>query len=93
MTARWNRLLWGVEFTGSRPDDEPMLIGAMWATDVRGEPYPGEPSRALLFSARAQARAWCAGTLRKWRDGRSPDDIVSKWRVRPVRVRETVVKA
>lgn len=67
-----------------------MLIGNLWAAELRGEPYPGEPTRALLFCTREHARAWCADTLRKWRDGRQRDDIVARWTVRPVRVRETV---
>lgn len=87
---RWDRLLWGVQFTGTLDDDAPMLIGGLWATDLGGKPYQGEPTRALLFCTRQQARDWCAETLRKWRDGRQPDDIVSRWMVRPVRVRETV---
>lgn len=87
---RWNRLLWGVQFTGSIKDDAPMLIGDLWATDLGGTPHFGEPTRALLFCTRSQARAWCAETMRKWRDGQQRDDIVSRWMVRPVRVRETV---
>ena len=87
---RWNRLLWGVVFTTGPADREPMLIGGLWAADLGGEPYAGEPTRALLFCTRQQARAWCADTMRKWRDGRQRDDIVARWTVRPVRVRETV---
>jgi len=67
-----------------------MLIGGLWAADLGGEPYAGEPTRALLFCTRQQARAWCADTMSKWRDGRQRDDIVASWTVRPVRVRETV---
>lgn len=88
---RWDRLLWGVQFTGSARDDAPMLIGGLWATDLGGQPYHGEPTRALLFCTRAQARDWCSETMRKWRDGRQRDDCVTQWVVRPVRVRETVV--
>jgi hypothetical protein len=88
---RWDRLLWGVEFTGSRTDDAPMLIGRMWATEwASSTPYPGEPTRALLFTTRELARQWCAETMAKWRDGRQRDDCVARWRVRAVRVRETV---
>ena len=88
---RWDRLLWGVEFRGGHAADPPMLIGNLWARDVGGgDPYPGEPTRALLFCTRLQARHWCAETMRKWRDGRQRDDSVARWIVRPVRVRETV---
>ena len=38
----WDRLLGGVEFTGSRDDKSPMLIGALWAAglmfDAMGQP-------------------------------------------------------
>lgn len=87
---RWNRLLWGVVFSSGPADREAMLIGGLWATDLGGTPYAGEPTRALLFCTRKQAREWCAETMRKWRDGRQRDDIVARWTVRPVRVRETV---
>lgn len=89
---RWDRLLWGVEFTGSRTDDEPMLIGRLWAADwarTTSLPYPGEPTRALLFTTRELARQWCAETMANWRAG-GRDECVSRWRVRAVRVRETV---
>lgn len=86
---RWDRLLWGVQFTGSSTKDQ-MLIGGLWAADLGGAPYLGEPTRALLFCTRQQARDWCAQKMSRWRDHRQPDDIVTRWRVRPVRVRETV---
>jgi hypothetical protein len=90
MTSTWDRLLWGVEFTGTRDDDEPMLIGRIWAPEWASSTfYPGEPTRALLFTTRAQARQWCVMTMAEWRNDRR-DDCVSRWRVRPVRVRETV---
>ena len=87
---RWDRPLWGVVFSSRPADREAMLIGRLWATDLGGIPYAGEPTRALLFCTRRQAREWCAETMRKWRDGRQRDDIVTRWTVRPVRVRETV---
>ena len=89
---RWDRLLWGVEFSsGSRTADATMLIGRLWATEwASSTPYPGEPTRALLFTTRELARKWCAETMSKWRDGRQRDDCVSRWQVRAVRVRETV---
>ena len=86
----WDRLLWGVVFSSGNADREGMLIGGLWATDLGGTPYAGEPTRALLFCTRKQAREWCAETMRQWRDGRQRDDIVTRWTVRPVRVRETV---
>lgn len=88
--VRWNRLLWGVEFTGSR-DEPPKLIGDLWSPN-RGVPHAGEPTRALLFCTRAQARVWCVERSLRW-GGRERNDIVSRWRLRPVRVRETVVIA
>jgi hypothetical protein len=84
---RWDRRLWGVVFSGSIPGDKPTLIGVLWAADLGGKPYPGEPTRALLFCNRQQARSWCADTMAKWSVG---DSIVRRWRVRPVRVREMV---
>lgn len=86
----WDHLLWGVEFRGVRRDDPPMLLGNLWAEDMLGVPYPGEPRRALLFCTRKQARDWCDETMRKWRDGRQKNDSVARWNVRAVRVRETV---
>ena len=88
---RWDRALWGVHFTGANKNESPMLIGDLWATDLGGSTYPGEPTRALLFCTRAQARAWCAETLLQWRNGRQRDDSVARWMVKPVRVRETVL--
>ena len=86
----WNRVLWGVLFTTGHKHHEPVLIGALWARDLGGVPYQGEPTRTLLFTSRAAARAWCASKLEIWRAGRSKGDFVLRWRVRPVRVRETV---
>ena len=86
----WNRALWGVRFTGADKTKSPMLIGSSWATDLGGTQYLGEPTRALLFRTRAQARAWCRQTLSDWRNGRHCDDSVRYWRVMPVRVREIV---
>jgi hypothetical protein len=86
MTKPWTRLLWGIEFTGT--DGKPILIGAMWDEQVRtkSKPYPGEPNRALLFTTRRGARDWCVGRNAEWKFGAS----TRKWRVRPVRVVETV---
>lgn len=84
----WNRLLWGVEFTGS--NGEPArLIGGLW--HEAGSPrYTGEPTRAVLFESRRQAREWCA---KKNDSYKQSEDFVNRWRVRPARVRETVVLA
>lgn len=82
----WSKLLWGVEFIGRKGDR--MLIGKMWSDTSNATRHDGEPTRALLFCTRAQARKWCADKNSKWR---KQNGSVSKWRVRPVRVRETVV--
>lgn len=75
----WDRLLWGVEFRSGGAVEVPMIIGNLWARDFGGEPYPGEPTRPLLFCTRAQARTWCAETLRKWRYNRHAEDSVMRW--------------
>lgn len=85
----WDRLQWGVAFTGSL-DEQAILIGATWAREFQTKPYPGEPTRALLFCTRKQARDWCLGKMAQWRDGREKTDPVCRWRVFPVRVREVV---
>lgn len=87
---RWHRLLWGVAFESVAGDHDAMLIGSLWADDLKSIRYEGEPTRALLFCTRAQARAWCAKKMAGWREGRTASDPVMTWRVRPVRVRETV---
>lgn len=84
----WNRRLWGVEFSGDRKLTRPHLIGTTWAG--RGGNYPEEPTRALLFNTRAQARAWCQAE-NAWCAARSDCCVV--WRFRPVRVVEIVKKA
>ena len=87
---RWHRLLWGVKFTTGRRDTDAMLIGTVWADDLKRTPHAGEPTRPLLFCTRAQARAWCAQKMAGWADGRTESDPVMTWSVRAVRVRETV---
>lgn len=82
----WDRLLWGVEFHGSAKPDLPMLIGAAWSMTIPAT-YPGVPSRALLFTTRVAARAWCAEQHARYR-GRT--DCCGDWRFRAVRVRERV---
>lgn len=86
----WDRMLWGIEFSVSAHDEEPMLIGTLWASDIDRNPYPGEPTRAMLFCTRKEARAWCARRMAEWREDRPSCDIVRRWRMRVVRVRETV---
>ena len=70
----WDRTLWGVEFTGR--NGKKILIGSLW--HPAGVPYPGEPSRALVFTNRKSVREWCKNKQDK--------------RFRPVRVWETVRK-
>ena len=83
----WNRYLWGVRFTGS--DGRSFLIGSSWhrANNTANAGYPGEPSRALLFCKRAQARVFCAEQIKA---ARLTGGVCEKWRYTPVRVRETV---
>lgn len=85
----WRRYLWGVRFTGSRKDVEPMLLGRGW---YAAEPifYPGEPTRALLFTTRKDARTWCRSQMLKYA-GRT--DCCADWRFVPVRVLESVEAA
>lgn len=80
----WNRKLWGVEFFSE--GTKPHLIGTLWASRIGN--YPEEPTRALLFNTRKQAREWCKKNA--WFGGRK--DFCSKWHFRPVRVVETVRK-
>jgi hypothetical protein len=84
----WDRKLWGIEFRGSLKDDRPRLIGAGWLDSAHlVSYYQGEPTRALLFTTRTEARAFCDVQHAKY-IGRT--DCCAKWRFRPVRVRETV---
>lgn len=84
---RWHRKLWGVRMHDTEGQ---MLIGNLWLTAEDGDshPYAGEPTRALLFCTRQQARTWCARRNAEWRARK--DLVVSRWRVLPVRVVETV---
>jgi len=91
-SERWNRLLWGVEFTDSVSGEAPMLIGALWANSGQRECYAGEPTRALLFCTRREARTWCQQRMQRWRETSVPGDVVKAWKVRAVRVRETVAR-
>lgn len=76
---------------GADPRDKPLLLSESWCSARRALPtLPSVPTRALLFCTRAQARAWCAGTMEGWQQG---DSIVRRWRVKPVRVIEKVAPA
>jgi len=80
----WDHLRWGIEFRSL--DGKPELIGSLWLNHTP-RPYDGEPRRALLFTTRAKARAYCAENHARYA-GRP--DCCGQWRFRPVRVRETV---
>lgn len=75
-----------------KPRSGPYILGSHW-DDHYWQDAPTvhrgviEISRALLFPTRVLARAWCDTRMAKWA-GRQ--DCMAKWRVRPVRVRETV---
>ena len=81
----WNRNLWGVEFKGGFKEDQPVILGAAWNCKRADPRYEGEPTRALLFDTRQQAREWCwDNTARYTHFG---------WKFKPVKVRELVEKA
>ena len=86
MRKAWHRKLWGVNFTGNNPREAPMLIGGNWHIGARPG-HIGEPSRALLFQTRAEAREWCANKMHEWR---RIGGAVGYWKVRAVRVEEIV---
>ena len=85
--SEWDNRLWGILFS-SKLTRESYLIGCAWTG--KKSSYVGEPARALVFITRKAAREWCAEKMKKWHSGRKGFDIVLGWRVRPVRVRETV---
>ena len=80
----WDRQLWGVEFIA--PREKPTMIGTAWNYRI-AKAYDGEPPRALLFTTRSTAREWCD---KKNAEYRARSDFVRHWRMRVVRVRETV---
>lgn len=87
LTMPWDRLLWGVLFYSG--DDPPILIGYRCISEpCHAAGHEGEPTRALLFNTRRQARIWCDETNQKWLERR--DGSLELWRVRPVRVREII---
>ena len=81
----WHRRLWGVEFFHLR-SQPPMLLGQGWDTPDHAD-YPGEPTHALLFTTRAQARTWCTAKQLTY-VGRT--DGCGAWRFRAVPVWERV---
>lgn len=85
----WNRKLWGVEFCGSFRQDPPSLLGRSWHDDSVPRQYPGEPTRALLFRTRREARAWCRHKVKFYA---GLGDVCSLWRFSTVRVIERVEK-
>ena len=79
----WDRVLWGVELRVRDKDDPPMILGSRWHFNGRLG-HDGEPTRALLFCTRTQARDWC----RK----RNEADAYLNWKYTPIKVRERVEK-
>ena len=79
----WDRILWGVEFRCRDKDDPPIILGTLW-DPVDRSGHDGEPSRALLFCTRKQARDWCRG--------RNERDAYLNWKFTPIKVRERVEK-
>lgn len=88
MRLSWDRKLWAIEFSTNADNlgDQPKLIGGNWH-EANTPRYVGEPSRPVLFTTRALARAWCKEKMAKYSDR---DDSCKHWRFRPVRVREVV---
>ena len=82
----WRRKLWGVVHV--TPGCGPLLIGSLWLPPAqRGVPYADEPTRPLLFVRRAAARAYVRAENAKYR---ARSDMLRRWRMRVVRVVETV---
>ena len=80
----WNRHLWGIWFT-SKETESGFLIGTAWANwceDPRPR-SPNEPSRALLFKTRTEARTWARTANMHW-------SYLKFWTVKAVKVREIV---
>lgn len=80
-SSPWDRKLWGIVFLATRPRDRPILIGGAWHVSGQVKSYQGEPTRALVFQTRSDARDWV-----KTRAGWGAE------RYRVVRVREIVRK-
>lgn len=80
VTSVWDRKLWGIAFMPELQGDRPHMIGDRWNDHTRSPYYPGEPTRALLFDTRKEARDWIATRKGSW-----------GWqRYRVIRVREVV---
>jgi hypothetical protein len=62
---------------------ESMILGTQWHK-LEPRRYPGEPTRALLFTTRKAASEW-ARQARLKHAKHSPD-----WKFKPVRIRETL---
>ena len=79
----WDRILWGVEFRGRNKEEPPIILGTLWDDQPRCF-HEGEPTRALLFCTRKQARDWC-------RRSNERDERLD-WKFIPIKVRERVEK-
>ena len=84
---QWNRKLWGIQFSSKLA--KPMLLGSLWTTPMPRSQYDGEPTRALLFCTREQARAWCKNKMLEYK---KQNGVCMDWRFIPVRVIENVSK-
>lgn len=82
----WDRSLWGVRFTSK---ERSFLLGRSWyrASNEANKGYPGEPTRALLFTTRTHARRFCA---EQRASSKETGGVCASWRFKPVRVREVV---
>lgn len=78
----WDRLVWAAKFSGGNE----FLVGEAWDAVY---PVLGRPMRTLLFSTRRQAREWCAEKMDVWA-GYPEGDPVRRWKVKAVRVRESI---
>ena len=87
LTREWNRTFWGVQFISDLENEAPILLGSLWRTEVRNVPYPDEPSRPILFRTRSAARNWCKTRME---ENSKRLDFISRWKFRPVKVREQV---
>lgn len=80
----WHRRLWGVEFRGAF-GDRLSILSTGWHDGGRPAAYAGEPTRPLLFTTRAAARAWCQAKRARYANR---TDVCRAWRFRPIKVRE-----
>jgi hypothetical protein len=87
-SAPWDRLLWAVKMYPPVGVESPYLLGEV-GDATRPAQAAHVPMRILLFTARRDAREWCRAHNATWR---ARSDSLRKWRVRPVRVRETVTE-